>query len=420
MPGILKVPEIRNKILFTIFILLVFRLLAHVPVPGVDLASLRSYLASSSLFSIFNIFSGGGFQNFSIITLGLTPYINASIILQLFTAVIPQLEELSKEGESGRAKINQYTKLLTVPLAIIQSYGMYFLLKSQGVVSNLDPLSLLVLVFSFVGGSLLLVWIGDLVTEQGIGNGVSLLIFAGIVSRLPASVYQFISTLQASDLADLILFVVLSLLVVLGIVYVNEGIRKIPVEYGRTGRSGAYSSSYLPLKVNQAGVIPIIFAVSVVLVPSIVGPPLLALPYGFLNTIGNFLVTYFSPQAVVYNIFYFMLVFAFTYFYTTFQFDPSKIADDLKKRGGFIPGIRPGKETERYLKNVTTRITLFGGVFLGLVAVMPFIVSSFVPIGNSVGGIGGTGLLIVVSVVLETLRQLDSLNVTRSYDSFLN
>ncbi|MCA9308695.1 preprotein translocase subunit SecY, partial [candidate division WWE3 bacterium] len=357
MPGILKVPEIRNKILFTIFILLVFRLLAHVPVPGVDLASLRSYLASSSLFSIFNIFSGGGFQNFSIITLGLTPYINASIILQLFTAVIPQLEELSKEGESGRAKINQYTKLLTVPLAIIQSYGMYFLLKSQGVVSNLDPLSLLVLVFSFVGGSLLLVWIGDLVTEQGIGNGVSLLIFAGIVSRLPASVYQFISTLQASDLADLILFVVLSLLVVLGIVYVNEGIRKIPVEYGRTGRSGAYSSSYLPLKVNQAGVIPIIFAVSVVLVPSIVGPPLLALPYGFLNTIGNFLVTYFSPQAVVYNIFYFMLVFAFTYFYTTFQFDPSKIADDLKKRGGFIPGIRPGKETERYLKNVTTRIT---------------------------------------------------------------
>lgn len=414
----LKVPELRNKIFFSLFVILIFRLLAHIPVPGVDVPAIKAYLESNALLGLFDYFSGGGFQNFSIVTLGLSPYINASIIMQLMTVMIPKIEELSKEGESGREMINQYTKYLTVPLSIFQAYGVYFLLSRQGVIGSLNSFDLILLIATLTGGGMLLVWIGDLVSEYGIGNGISLLIFAGIISRLPASAIQFYYSINLANLIPILIFVFVSLIVIVSVVLVNEGTRNINIEYGRRGTGGQRVSNYLPIKINQAGVIPIIFAVSVVLVPSFIAGPLQASSNAVLQNIGLFMARNFANQSLGYNITYFLLVFGFTYFYTAVQFDPTKISDDIKRRGGFIPGVRPGKATAKFLKKVSTRLTLVGALFLGLIAVMPFIVSIFVGGGSSLT-IGGTGLLIVVSVVLETMRQIESHMVTRNYDSFL-
>lgn len=413
-----RLPELRNKILFTLAVVLIFRLLAHIPVPGVDTNAIKAYLGSNALFGLFDYFSGGGFQNFSIVTLGLSPYINASIILQLMTVMIPALEELSKEGESGREKINQYTKYLTVPLSVFQSYGVYFLLTRQGVIGTLSPFDLMVLIATLTGGGMLLVWVGDLVTEYGVGNGISLLIFVGIISRLPVSLVSFATGLTWQNSWIAAVFALLSLLVIISVVYINEGTRNIPLEYGRRG-TGERVSNYLPIKINQAGVIPIIFAVSVVLVPSLISAPLQAASNDVLRNIGFWLALHFSSQTVLYNVFYFFLVFGFTYFYTAVQFDPEKISDDIKKRGGFVPGIRPGKATTDYLRKVINRLTLTGAMFLGLIAVLPFIIQITLGVGGNFA-IGGTGLLIVVSVVLETMRQIESQLVTRSYDSFLS
>lgn len=417
MIKIFKNEELRKKIIFSLFAIVVFRILAHVPVPGVDLQAVRAFLNSSAIFGLFDLFSGGGFQNFSIVTLGLGPYINASIIIQLFTKIIPKLEELSKEGEAGREKINMYTKFLTVPLALIQSYGVYFLLSRRTVIGQLGPFELSVLMLSLVGGSMVLVWLGDLVTEYGLGQGISLLIFVGIVSRLPSGILNMISLGDRFNILVVLIVLIVTVLLIAAIVLVNEGTRNIPIEYGRRGVRSQKVTNFLPIKINQAGVIPIIFAVSLVLVPSLLSGPLTATSTPFLQNLGSFLGRNFSSNAILYNVFYFLLVFGFTFFYTFMQFDPEKIADDVKKRGGFIPGIRPGRATAAYLKAITIRLTLAGALFLGLIAILPYIIQTTTGIQNLT--IGGTGILIVVSVVLDTIRQTESMMVTRNYQSFL-
>ncbi len=417
MLKIFKNEELRKKLLFSLFAIVIFRILAHVPTPGVDLQAVRSFLSSNAIFGLFDLFSGGGFQNFSIVTLGLGPYINSSIIFQLFTKMIPALEELSKEGEAGREKINMYTKLLTVPLALVQAYGVYFLLSRQNVIGSLEMMQLVVLLFSLVSGSMILVWLGDLVTEYGVGQGISLLIFVGIVSRLPSGVLSMVSLLDKYNVIVLLLIIAVIVLIILSIVLVNEGTRNIPIEYGRRGVRSQKVTNFLPIKINQAGVIPIIFAVSIVLVPSLLSGPLLATSSPVLQGLGSFLGSNFNSNAVLYNVLYFFLVFGFTFFYTFMQFDPAKIADDIKKRGGFIPGIRPGSATAKYLRRITIRLTLVGASFLGFIAILPYVIQSFT--GMTQLAIGGTGILIVVSVVLETVRQIESMMVTRNYQIFL-
>jgi len=417
MIKIFKNPELRKKIIFTFVVIAISRLLAHIPVPGIDATAIRQYLQGNVLFGLFDLFSGGGFQNFSIITLGLAPYINASIVMQLFTVMIPSLEELSKEGEIGREKINMYTKYLTVPLTLFQAYGIYFLLNKQGVLGSLAPFELIVLIATLTAGSMVLVWIGDLITEYGVGNGVSLLIFVSIIGRLPMAIYGVFATLSADNFFSTIMFVALAIAVIVGVVLVNEGTRNIAIEYGRTGAKSQKVSNYLPIKINQAGVIPIIFAVSVVLVPSLLGGPLQSSGNSILQSLGYFLSNNFQSSSFAYNILYFILVVGFTYFYTSVQFNPEKISEDVKKRGGFIPGIRPGKNTTDFLKKIVNRITLAGALFLGLIAILPYMVQSFINIPSLT--IGGTGLLIVVSVVLETIRKIESLTVSQSYEKFL-
>ncbi|HOM78139.1 preprotein translocase subunit SecY [Patescibacteria group bacterium] len=416
MANIFKNSEIKRKVSFTLFVIALFRFLAHIPVPGVNLEILKSFLNQSQLLGLFDIFSGGALRNFSIVTLGVGPYINAQIVFQLLTMVIPSLEELSKEGEYGREKLNMYTKLATVPLALLQGYGMYFLLNNSGILTFTDPLSIVLLLLTLLGGTMLLTWIGDLVTEHGLGNGISILIFVGIISQLPSTILNFALGFTSAPVVSL-LFVVLSLFIVLGVVLVNEGTRNIGIEYGRRGTTSSKVTNFLPIKVNQAGVIPIIFAVSLVSVPTLVSGPLQASGNVLLTAIGDFLFLYLHQESILYNLLYFALVFGFTFFYTFIQFDPEKIADDVKKRGGFIPGIRPGKATERHLKGVIVRLTFWGALFLGLIAILPYIMSS--TLGLSDLSVGGTSLLIVVSVVLETVRQLDSLKTSRDYSSYL-
>jgi preprotein translocase subunit SecY len=417
MLKIFKSQEVRRKILFTILIIAIFRLIAHIPVPGVDTSAIKTYLQNNVFFGFFDLFSGGGFQNFSIVTLGLGPYINASIIVQLLTMMIPSLEELSKEGESGQEKINSYTKFLTVPMALIQSYGIYFLLSKQGVINSLDPLGLVILLLTFTAGSMLLVWLGDLVTEHGVGNGVSLLIFVSIISRLPASIVVAVTGMVNSNWYGTALFAALSVLVIIGVILVDEGTRNVTLEYGRRGERSQKVTNYLPIKINQAGVIPIIFAVSIVSIPGLVGGPFMASDNLNLKAIGSFLTNYFHATSLPYNIVYFLMVVAFTFFYTFIQFSPDKIAEDVKKRGGFIPGVRPGSSTAEYLKKIVTRITLAGAMFLGLIAILPYIIQTVFAVQSM--SIGGSSLLIVVSVVLETVRKVESLMVTRSYEKFL-
>lgn len=417
MLKVLKFPEIRKKILFTIAVIAIFRLLAHIPVPGVDTSAIKGFLNSNVLFGFFDLFSGGGFSNFSIVTLGLGPYINASIIIQLLTMMIPSLEEMQKEGESGQERINMYTKFLTVPMSLVQSYGIYFLLSKQGIINTLLGLDLVVLLLTFTAGSLFLVWLGDLVTEHGVGNGVSLLIFVSIISRLPTSIISAVAGVTVSNWHSSLIFAAFSILVIMGVVLVDEGTRNVVLEYGRRGERSQKVTNYLPIKINQAGVIPIIFAVSIVSIPAMIGSPFTASDNINLQAVGRFLITYFTSNSVLYNVSYFLLVIAFTFFYTFIQFNPEKIADDIKKRGGFIPGVRPGSSTKEYLKKIVTRTTLAGSIFLGFIAILPFFLQVFLGMQNM--SIGGTSLLIVVSVVLETVRKSESLMVSRSYEKFL-
>jgi preprotein translocase subunit SecY len=352
--------------------------------------------------------------------LGLNPYINASIILQLLTIVFPKLEELSKEGEYGREKINQYTRFLTVPLAAVQSIGMFALLRNQGIVASVNPLTLVSMVATMVTGTLFVMWLGELITEYGLGNGISLLIFAGIVGRMPVVFGQTVTTVTAETLTNLGLLVSLGVAVITATVFINEAVRRITVHYARRIRGNKVyggATSYLPLRVNQAGVIPIIFAVSLVLLPSLMGGFFLQVRNPVIANVGRLLTSLFNPNGISYNVIYFFLVIGFTYFYTAITFNPTKISGDIQKYGGFIPGIRPGTPTANYLNYILTRITLAGALFLGLIAVLPSFARGITGVTTLL--IGGTGMLIVVSVVLETVKALEAQLVMRSYEGFL-
>jgi preprotein translocase subunit SecY len=352
--------------------------------------------------------------------LGLNPYINASIIMQLLTMVFPKLEEMQKEGDSGRKKLSQYTRILTIPLAALQAIGMYALLKSQGIVTFLSPLTLISFIITMVAGTMLLVWLGEMITERGIGNGISLIIFAGIVGQFPVILGQTLSTATPESSMNLLIFVGLSLAVIAGIIIVNEATRQITVHYARRMRGSALTSgqsTHLPLRLNQAGVIPIIFAISIVLLPSLLANFLQTSTNPVLSSIAQTLNTWFAPSGVAYNLLYFVLVVGFTFFYTAVVFNPKKISEEIQKYGGFIPGIRPGTPTSKYLNYILTRITLVGGVFLGLIAILPEIARSATGVQTML--LGGTSILIVVSVVLETVKKIEANLVMRNYEGFL-
>lgn len=419
---IFRVPELRKKILIVLGLLVVFRLSATIPVPGIPGQSLRMLFGGNQLFGLLDIFSGGGLSNLSIMMLGVGPYITASIVIQLLTMIIPRMEEMAKEeGEAGRRKLNQWTRLLTVPLAALQAFGFINLLQrgGQGAVPiTFTSWELLVTIITVTAGTLFLMWLGELISEQGVGNGISLIIFVGIISRLPHVVAQTFQTSTQDQLLSYLAFLTVALVVIAGVVVVTEGQRSIPVSYAKRVRGNRMFggvSTHLPLRVNQAGVIPIIFALSIMLFPGVIANFLVGIRNQWVAAAAQWVISLFQEQ-LFYGVMYFVLVVVFTYFYTAVTFDPDNIAENVQKQGGFIPGIRPGKQTSQFLKFVLNRITLAGAVFLGLIAVLPLIVQAAT--GFTTLTIGGTALLIVVSVVLETMKQIESQLTMREYEGF--
>jgi preprotein translocase subunit SecY len=425
-------PALRRRILVVLGLLVLFRILAHIPVPVPDNAALARFLRTlfdqSRLLGFADLFSGGALSNFSIIMMGVGPYINASIIMQLLTQVVPKLEALSKEGESGRQRINQYTRLLTLPLAIVQSFGMVLLVRQTSrsiaqtdVIGNPSLYQWVLMVTTITAGSLLLMWIGEIITEKAVGNGISLIIFAGIVAQLPTSLTQFWSLAQGDTgkILQLVLFAVASIVVVYAVVMLNEGQRNLPVSYARRVRgSRIYSGvdTHLPIRVVLAGVIPIIFALAFLSIPGFLGQLFTNAQTVWIANAARGLTNAFNPNGAIYAVSYFVLVVAFTYFYTSVVFNPKDIAENLQKQGGFIPGIRPGNETASYLRRVISRLTLIGAVSLGLVAILPFVAQSITR--TQALTLGGTGLLIVVSVAIETMKQIESQVLTASYEDY--
>jgi len=415
-----KDPEVKRKLIFTLFIFLSFRIFAFLPVPAIDLVKLRALFAQNQFLSLLDIFSGGTLVNFSVMALGLNPYINASIVIQLLTAIFPKLEALQKEGEYGRHKINQYTRFLTAPLTIVQAVGIFILLRNQKIISTLSPLEFFSFILTMVAGTYILIWFGELISEFGLGNGISLLILAGIVGRLPVILSKTALTFNQEMIFNIVIFLFLAVFVIAAIVFINEAVRKIPVYYAKRIKGNRLyqgASNFLPLKLNQAGVIPIIFAVSFVLLPQLLGNFFVYSKNATISGLGRFLTNFFAPSGFFYNFFYFILVVGFTYFYTVVVFNPQKIADEIQKHGGFIPGIRPGLATKQYLEKILYRITSVGAVFLGIVAIMPTLVSKMTGLNDLV--IGGTGILIVVSVILETFKTVEAQLVMKSYDRFV-
>lgn len=411
------VPDLRRKVIFIFGMLVIFRLTAAIPVPGVDPARLKAFIGGNQFFGLLNIFSGGVLDNLSIVMLGVGPFITASIIMQLMTMIVPRFKEMyHEEGEAGRARFNQYSRLLAVPLALLQSYGLLVLLMRQQVIGQLDIWGYVSNMIVATAGTLFLMWLGELITEKGIGNGISLIIFAGIVSALPRSIQQELFTFSPEKIPSYIAFILVSLIVVAGVVIVSEGQRNIPVSYAkriRGMRMFGGVSTHLPLRVNQAGVIPIIFAISIILFPGLIGSFLAGAGNPYVQSVAKFLIEIFNNQWV-YGIVYFFLVFLFTYFYTAVTFDANAIAENLQKQGGFITGIRPGRPTAEYLNYILNRITLAGGLFLGVIAVLPLVVRALFNVQSL--ALGGTALLIVVSVVLETVKQIDAQLVMREYE----
>ncbi len=416
---VFKIKDLRKKIVGVMFLLVVFRVMASIPIPGVNIEQLRNFFSGNQLFGFLNIFSGGGLSNLSIVMLGVGPFITAIIIMQLLTMIFPKLKKIYyEEGAAGRAKFNRISKYLTVPLAFLQSYGFLNLLASQNVLSNVSTLLLLRNALIITAGTMVLVWIGDLISERKIGNGVSILIFAGIVSSIPTLLQRLIVSFDTTTLTTYIAFAFVAALVIAGVVFVNEADRKIPITYAKRVRGIKMyggSSSYLPLKVNQAGVIPIIFAISVLLFPQFIAQISAVVSKGLAVKLNDFVNVVFSNQ-YIYALMYFGLVMLFTYFYTALTFDPKEISKNLQRAGGFIIGIRPGTPTTQYLSRIIHRITLWGAVFLGLIAILPNITRMIT--GVSILTIGGTALLIVVAVALEVLRQINSQLVMREYEGF--
>lgn len=424
-----KVKDLRNKIIIVALLLIVTRILAHIPIPGIELANLKNLLSSNQLFGLFNIFSGGGLSNFSVAMLGVGPYITASIIMQLLTIIIPKLGEMQKEGgEAGRAKINQYTRLLTVPLTAIQAYGTIVLLsRTSGstVISSFTSFQWFVTLLSITAGTLLLMWIGELISEYKIGNGISLIIFAGIVAQLPQIIQQAYVNLTTSagqlstqGIVTMVTFLIVAFVVIAAIVMITEAQRNIPVSYAKRVRGNKLYggvNTHLPLRVNQAGVIPIIFAISILLFPGLIANFFASAKTPQVAHAAQAISSFFQNQTY-YGILYFLLVVAFTYFYTAIVFNPEEISENIQKQGGFVPGLRPGRQTADFLYKVLNRITLAGAIFLGLIAVLPYIVQSFTQ--TQALTLGGTSILIVVAVVIEVMKQVQSQMVMRDYEDF--
>ena len=412
---IFRIKEIRNALLFIVFAIVVFRVAAHIPVPGIDASGLSSILAGNQFLGLLNMFSGGTLKNFSIVALGVSPYITSSIIFQLLGMIFPSLEEMQKE-EQGRQRINRYTRLATVPLAFLQGFGVLKLLQSQPQLSiHLDAMSFMFALVSMAAGTVFLMWIGELITERKMGNGISLLIFAGIMAGLPSAVAQALATYTSADLLHIVLFVVLAVVTIVGVVVVTEGQRNIPVQYargGNTAMSGKVISS-LPLRLNIGGMIPILFALSIVVLPPLLAQFFTSARTEIVRNIAQWTIVTFQNNTV-HAVSYFVLVFMFTFFYASIVFRPEQIAENLQKQGGFLMGIRPGEKTTLYLQWVMNRLLLSGAFFLATIAVLPNIVQGIT--GNQSLTVGGSSIIIVVSVVIDIVKQVQSQLTMRAYD----
>ena len=412
-----KVKELRTKILIVVGLLVAYRVFAAIPIPGIDATRLQNYFNTNQFFGFLNFFSGGGLSNLSIVMLGVGPYITATIIMQLLTIIFPKFKQMYyEEGAQGQAKFNRYSRMLAVPLGLAQGYGFLTLLISQGVINRPDPFSMIRNVIIVTCGSIIALWLGELITEQKMGNGISLIIFAGIVSKIPSGIGAAFASYTPGLLAAYLALLAAGALLIAGVVYLNEGERKIPVAYARRVRGNKMyggSQSYLPLKVNQAGMIPLIFAISVLLFPQFIAQILTI----FSPTLGlkaSNLATAFIANQYLYDIVYFLLVFLFTYFYTAITFNPEEVAKNLQRSGGFVPGIRPGENTKKFFGTVVNRITFWGAAFLGLIAILPSLVQRFTGVATLT--VSGTAILIVVAVALETMRQVDSQLTVREYE----
>lgn len=418
---IFKNKDLRNKILFVFGILIVFRIMSNIPIPGVSAQHLKSFFEQFQMFGLLNVFTGGALNQLSIVMLGLGPYINAVVILQLLTMIFPQLEKMYREeGEMGRQKFNQYGRILTVPLALLQGYGMLTLFHRQGVIGNLSPLSLFASILTIATGSVFLMWLGELISEKEIGNGISFLIFAGIISRVPINISQVYFDLKTnpSRIPAYLAFFVLALLIIAGVVFINEARRNIPVSYAKRVKGTKMyggTSTFLPLNVNPAGVMPIIFALSILTFPGMIANFFT----GAGGTIGKIAQTVANlfRDPWLYGISYFLLVVVFVYFYTAVTFDPKNVSENLQKMGGFIPGIRPGPSTASYLSYILNRVLLVGAIFLGVIALLPSIIGTITKVMVFRFLIGGTSVLIVVSVILETVRQINAQLEMREYET---
>ncbi len=411
------IKELKNSILFVLGMLVIFRLTAHIPIPGVNPEGLQQFLQGNQILGLVNVFSGGTLENFSIVMLGVAPYITASIIFQLLVMIVPRLEELQKEGEAGQQKISMYTRWASIPLAFIQAFALIRLLTStqSGIIDPLNGWKFGAAIIVAAAGTTFLMWLGELITETKIGNGVSLIIMAGIVSAIPTTIQTAIVNYNPSDLYTYILFIIIAIATIVAVVFISEGQRNIPVSYAghlSSGRGYGAPQSHLPLRVNTTGVIPIIFAISVVTFPPTIAQFFLGAS-GMVGNIATWVVTVFQHQGV-YSITYFVLVFAFTYFYTSVIFQPQKIAENLQRQGGFIPGIRPGKETEEYLANTMTRLVFVGALFLSVIAILPFILQFITGIQSL--ALGGTSLLIVVNVAIDITKKIEAQMTVHEYD----
>ncbi len=412
--------ELRNKLLFTALIFFIFRLLAHIPVPSVDVLQLRTFLQGSQFLSLLNVFSGGTLQNFSIVAVGINPYITATIVMQLAAMVIPSLKEMQKDGEAGRERVNQFSRLLSVPLAVGQSISVLVLLRSQGLLLTENPLSIVAMIFSLVAGAMILTWLGELVSQYGLGNGISMILLGGILSQIPQAFAQIALVSSSDQFLVLAAFALLFLIIIAMVVFMNEAVRKVTIQYAQRQRGAKVyggQQTHLPIKVNVAGVMPIIFAVSIMLVPSFIARLLVASGQDSLIRIGQELTVAFTQTSWIYIITYFAIVFGFTFFSALLFFNAEDISKELKKSGAFLPGIRPGGATKAFLVHIVTRVTVAGALFLGLIAVMPSLAQRFTDIGSL--AVSGTSVLIVVSVILETTKQIESMLVEQNYDKYL-
>ena len=414
-----KTSELRNKILFVLALLIVFRVAANIPIPGIDAQELAKFFQGNQFFGLLNIFSGGALSNLSLAMLGLGPYITSTIILQLMTMVFPALKEIYQEsGEQGRQKFNQYGRLLTVPLAALQGYGLITLFSRQGIITSLTPFEFLTTIAVVTAGAVLLMWLGEVISEKGVGNGISLLIFAGIVAGVPNALQRLIASGSTEQIPTYAIFALLSIFIVTSVVVINEARRNIPVTYARRVQGAKMYggiTTFLPLSINPAGVIPIIFALSILLFPSMIGNFLVNSSIGIVASVASAVVQ-FSNGTLGYSVAYFVLVIIFTYFYTAVTFDPKNIATNLQKQGGFVPGIRPGASTAGHISHILNRTLLVGAIFLGVIAVLPSFVQGATNVQAFQFLVGGTSVLIVVSVVLETMRQIRAQIAMREYD----